>query len=230
MEILPIFIQSNPSEGGRAVLLILGGLGGCYALGVVLWRGARKAFRAAGVAVERAGLFKTLLAIAIPSTTAVGLPEAKQIRVSKPSRPPWLATSGFPSPRSLVRAEGHNADPHRSPLFPAAGRDRTYSPPRAILHTTDPKLQDILQERRKHRAAAMDRHPSESLARDPKLTHHTVMPGDTLWDIAGQVLATKDQARIARYWPMIHRENREIIGADPNLLNPGQVLSLPPLR
>lgn len=228
MEILPIFIQSNPSEGAKAILLILGGLGGCYALGVALWRGAGKVRRAAAAAIDGTGLLRTLLAIGIPSTTAMGLSEAKQIRITKPVRPPWLATSGSP-PRPLVRAEGHKGDPHRSPLFPAAGRDRTYSPSRAVLHTTDPKLQDILRQKRA-RAGAMNRHPSQSTVRDPKLTHHTVMPGDTLWDIAGQVLATDDQARIARYWPLIHRENHEIIGRDPSLLRPGQVLSLPPHR
>jgi nucleoid-associated protein YgaU len=54
------------------------------------------------------------------------------------------------------------------------------------------------------------------------------MPGDTLWDIAARVLDTDDQRVIARYWPRIHRENRAIIGRDPNLIRPGQVLTLPP--
>lgn len=57
---------------------------------------------------------------------------------------------------------------------------------------------------------------------------HAVLPGDTLWSIAAERLRTDDVRRIARYWPRIHRANREVIGANPDLLRPGQVLELPP--
>jgi nucleoid-associated protein YgaU len=57
---------------------------------------------------------------------------------------------------------------------------------------------------------------------------HAVLPGDTLWSIAAERLGTDDVRRIARYWPRIHRANREVIGANPDLLRPGQVLELPP--
>jgi nucleoid-associated protein YgaU len=55
-----------------------------------------------------------------------------------------------------------------------------------------------------------------------------VLPGDTLWSIAAERLGTDDIRRIARYWPRIHRANREVIGPNPDLLRPGQVLELPP--
>jgi nucleoid-associated protein YgaU len=61
----------------------------------------------------------------------------------------------------------------------------------------------------------------------PIRTEWIVQPGDTLWDIAAQVLESQDQARIARYWPAIHRANRAVIGANPNLILPGQILKLP---
>jgi resuscitation-promoting factor RpfA len=54
-----------------------------------------------------------------------------------------------------------------------------------------------------------------------------VKPGDSLWAIAAEILETSDPARIARYWPRIHRSNRHVIGANPNLILPGQVLELP---
>ena len=41
-------------------------------------------------------------------------------------------------------------------------------------------------------------------------------------------LGTDDLTRVARYWPRIHRANREIIGPNPDLIVPGQVLELPP--
>jgi nucleoid-associated protein YgaU len=43
-------------------------------------------------------------------------------------------------------------------------------------------------------------------------------------------LGTTEARRIARYWPRIHRANRAVIGGDPNLIVPGQVLTLPPER
>jgi nucleoid-associated protein YgaU len=58
-------------------------------------------------------------------------------------------------------------------------------------------------------------------------SRHVVASGDTLWDIAAMVLQTNDPVRIARYWPRIHRLNRAVIGRDPNLIVPGQVLELP---
>jgi nucleoid-associated protein YgaU len=59
---------------------------------------------------------------------------------------------------------------------------------------------------------------------------YTVQAGDTLWDIAERVLDRDDVRAIARYWPKIHRANRQVLGADPNRLTPGQVLLLPSTR
>jgi nucleoid-associated protein YgaU len=56
---------------------------------------------------------------------------------------------------------------------------------------------------------------------------HVVREGDTLWSIAAVTLRTEDAQRIARYWPRIHRANRTLIGRNPNLIFPGQVLRLP---
>lgn len=56
---------------------------------------------------------------------------------------------------------------------------------------------------------------------------HLVRSGDTLWSIAAEALETEDIRRIARCWPKIHRHNRNVIGANPHLIYPGQVLDLP---
>ena len=56
-----------------------------------------------------------------------------------------------------------------------------------------------------------------------------VEPGDTLWGLAGATLpadATADE--IDRRWRAIYRANRDTIGADPDLIRPGQRLVLPP--
>lgn len=56
----------------------------------------------------------------------------------------------------------------------------------------------------------------------------TVRPGDCLWSIAGRHLGPQaTDAEIAAAWPSWYAANRDVIGADPNLLHPGQKLVAP---
>ena len=55
-----------------------------------------------------------------------------------------------------------------------------------------------------------------------------VRPGDSLWVIAARHLgADPPDAAVARAWPRWHQANRGLIGADPDLLVPGQLLHPP---
>jgi nucleoid-associated protein YgaU len=57
---------------------------------------------------------------------------------------------------------------------------------------------------------------------------HVVRAGDTLWDIAAADLGDRaDGALITTHWHRIYRLNREAIGADPDLIDPGQELRMP---
>ena len=57
---------------------------------------------------------------------------------------------------------------------------------------------------------------------------HTVTPGESLWSITAHLLpAGSSPARIAQAWPALYRANSEEIGADPSLIRPGAVLSIP---
>jgi hypothetical protein len=49
----------------------------------------------------------------------------------------------------------------------------------------------------------------------------TVVKGDTLWDIAQAVYGD------ATRWPEIYAANTDVVGADPDLIFPGQVLRIP---
>ncbi len=57
---------------------------------------------------------------------------------------------------------------------------------------------------------------------------HTVQPGDTLWSIARRGLGGgAGVADVAAYWPLVYQANAAVIGPDPDLILPGQVLRLP---
>lgn len=57
---------------------------------------------------------------------------------------------------------------------------------------------------------------------------YVVVSGDTLWDIAAAHLAdSADDADIAAAWPDWYAVNRDVIGSDPDLIHPGQVLVAP---
>jgi nucleoid-associated protein YgaU len=64
---------------------------------------------------------------------------------------------------------------------------------------------------------------------------YVVRPGDSLWSISAASLKSRTAAQttshddIARAWPRWYAANRAVIGADPDLLRPGQHLQSPDL-
>lgn len=56
-----------------------------------------------------------------------------------------------------------------------------------------------------------------------------VRPGDSLWAIAARTLGPRSSAAdVASYWHRVHALNAATIGSDPDLVQPGQRLRLPP--
>lgn len=56
----------------------------------------------------------------------------------------------------------------------------------------------------------------------------TVAPGDCLWSIAADHLPDgATDAEIAATWPRWYAANRDVVGPDPDLIHPGQVLTAP---
>jgi hypothetical protein len=59
--------------------------------------------------------------------------------------------------------------------------------------------------------------------------HVTVQPGDCLWLIAARRLGPQaSAAQIDAEWPRWYAANEGVVGADPGLIRPGQVLHAPP--
>ena len=56
---------------------------------------------------------------------------------------------------------------------------------------------------------------------------HTVVSGDTLWDLAtAQLPAGASAAAITTAWQRIYAANRTVVGPDPSFLLPGEILSV----
>lgn len=80
--------------------------------------------------------------------------------------------------------------------------------------------------------------PSDSLIRPGSLDQsagsapllHSVIHGDSLWGIAaGRLPSTASDQEIDREWRSIYALNKVLIGSNPSMIFPGQVLELPPL-
>ena len=160
---------------------------------------------------------------------------------------PWTETGGFPSPRPPVEArdtgptlETGEAKPPwtaRATMHPAihSGMPRSARiTPLFPRHATGARSlgkDDRRVEREaadKEREESMRRHPSGKDLRNDRLPRlHRVRHGESLWSIAESALGTTEPVRIARYWHKVHSVNREVIGSDPNILFPGQQLTLP---
>jgi nucleoid-associated protein YgaU len=62
----------------------------------------------------------------------------------------------------------------------------------------------------------------------PRTSEVVVHRGDTLWDIARRHLGPgASDAEVAAAWPRWYATNQHVIGPDPDVLLPGQVLRAP---
>lgn len=76
---------------------------------------------------------------------------------------------------------------------------------------------------------ALNRATRSTGAEDQIQTQHVVKRGDTLWDIAkSQLPDGASSAQINHEWHRWYEANRQVIGEDPDLILPGQVLQAPP--
>lgn len=78
---------------------------------------------------------------------------------------------------------------------------------------------------------SVDDTPSHEEDLPPEATVVIVQPGDSLWSITDDLLGpdTDPPEVIASTWPVLYEANRDLIGADPNRITPGQELTVPSL-
>lgn len=99
------------------------------------------------------------------------------------------------------------------PVHTAPAAHRLPSPGWPVGHAAPQQRQH-----RQHR----QQHPAQEI---------TVRPGDSLWLLAARRLTREGQpatdAAVATAWPRWYAANRGVIGADPDVLHPGERLEVP---
>ena len=76
--------------------------------------------------------------------------------------------------------------------------------------------------------------PPQRTGRPPLLAPHAprevaVAPGDTLWELAARDLPTDaSPADVDEHWRLLWQVNRAELGPDPDVIQPGTSLRLPP--
>lgn len=71
-------------------------------------------------------------------------------------------------------------------------------------------------------------HPAAARERPAGGATVRVLPGDTLWELAEDELGADARPEdVERRWREIYAANRDLVGADPDLIRPGQRLTLP---
>lgn len=167
-----------------------------------------------------------------PGASVAGAPEARAARPLVASSPhPDPGYSALPDPAwsapttraSAVPRDSGRVRPTASPPLPAPAPAPS-RPARPAPTVADPgwtPSPPIVRPQADVRLLTRAPAPSEP-------GEVVVRRGDTLWSIAARHLGPlPSDAEIAAAWPAWHDANRHVIGDDPDLLRPGQVLVAP---
>ena len=226
----------GPAEPADGLLLCVAAAGALLLLWLVLGLALSLLSAAPGATGALAGrsaarlapatvrtLATVLLTAGLGATLTAGTATAGAVSASvspAADRAPAAAAPGAPTadvPSAAWPASG-SPDGPASGGAPDTAPDAAWTPPEPPRGPVpDPDALDLLS-----RAPAAGGMVDEDVV---------VRRGDTLWSIAGRHLgpsATADE--IAREWPRWHDANRDAIGNDPDLIQPGQVLHPPAPR
>ena len=229
----------GPTALTRALVLLAcgaGALGAAWhalsgALAVIALAGPAPSARGAGIrraalrALHRWGapIMRRTTAGALVAAVAAGAPAMAAQAPGASDDLGWAPTALASAPAEPAPAPGPDASPGAEPAAP---------PP-------DPAAGAPSGETSAAQAPAGD--PPAAEAPSAPATTHQVSAGESLWSITQELLdagaagAPTDpssggpsaQARVARAWPILYAANAESIGADPDLILPGTVLSVP---
>ena len=164
-----------------------------------------------GTAVAPSALATTGTDPARGGVSAIAALPVPSFEAAAPRNAPGTATlpdPGFAQRPSAPKSEGWGAD---GLSLPAPG----WSPSRPVAPAATSASLDVLD-------------PTRHRAHLPELERVVVRRGDTLWAIAARHLGPgATAAEVAHEWPRWQAANLDVIGADPDLLVPGQQLQPP---
>lgn len=150
--------------------------------------------------------------------TGIGIvlaPAAAGAAPAFPSEPP-VARAAMSKSSPKTSAPTWPTDPVPAPTWPTYPAP-TYPAPTNPVPTSPAPAEP-----------APAQHPPAGRAGSATGESVLVHRGDSLWSIAaGQLPGSASDARIARVWPRWFAANRAVIGTDPALVRPGQILHPP---
>lgn len=89
------------------------------------------------------------------------------------------------------------------------------------VKTVKTKLVKTATKKKTTKKTSTPRTTSTAVTREVKITTYKVQKGDCLWNIA------KAASGSGANWKQLYNLNKKVIGSNPNLIKPGQVLTLP---
>lgn len=189
------------------------------------WRGAE----ALALRVAPAVLRRTLVtAVGAGLVLGVGLaPASATGRAAVPSWPDpgWQTTTTAPA-TGPAPAEGSGAAADAPPTSPTGRDGWSAATPSSALSPFSATAVDTDADRTG--VAPVTPTADDGTDRDQQDGSVVVRPGDSLWAIAASRLpAGATDAQIAQEWPRWYAENLDVVGTDPGLILPGQVLRQP---
>lgn len=197
-------------------------------LRIVAPRLARRVTLSAAIASTATGL------VLVPAT-ATTLEEPPAPTVGTASATWGAAEPAAPLPTEATERTGGSSpsDPAADETEPSAGASGSGELPslgwgQSPGHTEAPTT---LPEPPVDSTASTDSTGSYDGAQPPEVASITVRPGDSLWSITDDLLGpdTDPPELIASTWPVLYEANRDLIGADPDSIVPGQELTVPSL-
>jgi nucleoid-associated protein YgaU len=147
----------------------------------------------------------------------------------------WLAVSTFvPATLRGLVGVGNLVQPLSRPIAAVVAAVLLVgvvrlSPGAAIV---PPPTERVIVEGHATQAGVAARNPvSGMISASSTDSTYTVVAGDTLWGIARHILEQREMpptgAEITGAWKAIYRASVDVVGTDPNLILPGQALTIP---
>lgn len=176
-------------------------------------------------------LVRPLLASLLAGAVALGTAASANAASPPSATPTQLSTTvgGGRTPTSPTSADalGDDRFPLPDPAWSTASADAAQSdasPPMGLPAPTWTPQRPPAPRREHVDVSTVAAAPSRGREPAPVV----VRRGDTLWSIAARHLgAGATDADVAREWPRWWTTNRAVVGGDPDLLRPGQVLTPP---